>query len=135
MRIASHWSWLRWTICGLILSLLTGLILSGRLLRPEVHGQTTSPCRVVYRVVDQWPGGFKGDITVTNNAAPINGWTLDWTFPSTAQQITQLWNGAVTQTRVNVVVRNLSYNNLIPTNGSVNFGFLSNWSGTNPLPT
>src|SRR5262245_48833929 len=109
-QIAKRRYWLRWTICGLSLALLSTFILSGRILRREVQGQTTSPCRVVYRVIDQWPGGFKGDVTVTNNAAAINGWTLDWTFPSTAQRITQLWNGSVTQTGDNVTVRNLSYN-------------------------
>jgi cellulase/cellobiase CelA1 len=86
-------------------------------------------------VIDQWPGGFKGDVTVTNTGGAINGWTVTWTFPTTAQRITQLWNGSFTQTGANVTVRNLSYNNLIPTGGSVNFGFLSNWSGTNPVPT
>jgi len=74
-------------------------------------------------------------VTITNGGAAINGWTLTWTFPTSGQQIYQLWNGSVTQAGTNVSVRNLSYNNNIPTGGSVNFGFLSTWSGTNPLPT
>jgi cellulase/cellobiase CelA1 len=86
-------------------------------------------------VIDQWPGGFKGDVTIFNSGPAINGWTLTWTFPTTGQTIYQLWNGNFVQSGTNVSVTNLSYNNVIATGGNVNFGFLSNWSGTNPVPT
>ena len=92
-------------------------------------------CSISYSVVNQWPGGFQGQVVINNSGPPINGWTLAWSFPST-QSIYQLWNGAVTQTGANVSVANLSYNATIPTGGSVNFGFLSTWNNSvNPPPT
>jgi hypothetical protein len=95
---------------------------------------TAGGCSVAYSLVNQWPGGFQAQVVISNSGAPINGWTLAWTFPST-QSITQLWNGAVTQTGANVSVANLSYNAAIPTGGSVNFGFLSTWNNiVNPPP-
>ena len=78
-------------------------------------------CSVAYRIIDQWPGAFKGDVTIFNSGPAINGWTLTWTFPTTAQRITQLWNGSVVQTGANVSVTNLSYNNIIASGGNVNF--------------
>ena len=91
-------------------------------------------CQVSYTVVSQWPGGFSTNIVLTNNGTtPINGWTLQWTFPAT-QQITQLWNGVVTQSGNSVTVTNQSYNGSIPAGGSVTLGFNGSWSGSNPNP-
>jgi len=70
---------------------------------------------------------------MTNTGPPINGWTLTWTF-SGNQQITNAWNIAVTQSGQNVTARNVAHNNLIPTNGSVSFGFQASCSGTNARP-
>jgi cellulose 1,4-beta-cellobiosidase len=95
--------------------------------------QVASTCTVTYRNVNQWPGGFQGEITIANSGAAINGWTLAWSFPN-GQTIYQLWNGSYTQSGANVSVTNLSWNAGIPTNGSVNFGFLANWNGTNNAP-
>jgi hypothetical protein len=91
-------------------------------------------CGVVYRIVNQWPGGFQAEVTITNNGAPINGWNLTWAFTA-GQSIYQLWAGSVTQTGANVSVTNLSWNATIPTGGSVTFGFLSTWNNSsNPAP-
>jgi endo-1,4-beta-xylanase len=92
-------------------------------------------CTVAYRVTNQWPGAFQGAIAVTNNGAPVTSWTLLFTFPTTAQRITQLWNGNITQTGANVTVTNAPYNGSLGTGATVNPGFLANWSGTNPAPT
>jgi cellulase/cellobiase CelA1 len=86
-------------------------------------------------MVNQWPNGFLAEVVVTNIATtPINGWTVAWSFPGD-QQITNLWNGAVTQAGANVSVRNAPWNGTIRANGTVNFGFLANFSGTNVNPT
>jgi len=82
-------------------------------------------------VAGQWPGGFLGEVFIANRGtAAISGWTLAWTFPGN-QRITNLWNGVVTQSGSSVSVRNAAWNGTIPANGTVNFGFLADFSGTN----
>jgi endoglucanase len=103
-------------------------------------GTTPPPpggCVVTYRNINQWPGGFQGDVTITNNGtSAVNGWQLKWTFAN-GQTITQIW-GAVSPVPggVNVTATNASWNPGIPANGGiVNFGFLANWTGTNSNPS
>ncbi len=94
----------------------------------------TGGCKVTY-TVNQWPSGFTANLTVTNTGTTaLNGWTLTFTFPGT-QQITQLWNGVLSQQGSNVTITNASYNGSIPAGASVNPGFNGSWSGSNPSPT
>jgi glucose/arabinose dehydrogenase len=105
--------------------------------RPSTTTTTTSSagtCSAVYRVTSQWPGAFQGEVTVTAGATAITSWTVTFTFPN-GQVITQLWNGALTQSGSSVTVRNVSYNGSLGANASTTFGFLANWSGTNGVPT
>lgn len=93
-----------------------------------------SGVHVSYQVVNQWSGGFTANMTITNNgASAINGWTLQFTFPGT-QQVTQLWDGQVTQSGEQVTVKNMSYNATIAPGGVVSLGFNGSWSGSNPSP-
>ena len=108
---------------------------------PTQPGQTPTPTstaggvHVAYQVANQWQGGFTANITITNNGSTaINGWTLKFTFPGT-QQISNLWNGQVTQTGSQVTITNANYNGTISPGGSVSLGFNSTWSGSNSNPT
>jgi hypothetical protein len=107
---------------------------------PTPTPQPTSPptsggVHVNYQVASQWPGGFSTNITITNNgSSTINGWNLQFTFPG-SQQITQLWNGQVSQSGSHVSITNASYNGTIAPGQSVNLGFNGSWSGSNPNPT
>jgi xyloglucan-specific exo-beta-1,4-glucanase len=98
---------------------------------------TTTPtggCRVSY-AENQWPGGFTGNITLTNTgSSAINGWSLVFTFPG-SQQVTQGWNGVFVQSGSKVTVTNASWNSTLAANSSVNPGFNGSWSGSNPAPT
>ena len=95
-----------------------------------------SSCHVAYSIVNQWPGGFQAAITL-NNTGQSNwtNWTLTWTFAN-GQSITNLWNGAATQSGGSVRVNNLSYNGSIAAGGSYNgVGFTATWNNaTNPAP-
>ena len=84
----------------------------------------------------QWGGAFNAEVRITNTGpAGMNGWTLGWAFAGT-QQITNLWNGAYTQTGTAVVVTDLGYNATIGGNGgSQLFGFQATWSNANANPT
>ncbi len=96
--------------------------------------QPASECRVAYRLINEWPGGFQAEVALTNSGATsLDGWELRWSFPS-GQQVTQLWNGRHTQSGAQVVVTNESWNGVVPAGGTVVFGFLGSWQGTNAAP-
>ncbi|WP_052888464.1 cellulose binding domain-containing protein [Thermogemmatispora carboxidivorans] len=91
-------------------------------------------CSVHY-AVNQWPGGFTANLTVTNTGTTtINGWTLTFTFPGN-QAVTQGWNGVFSQQGSQVTITNASYNGSIAPGSSVYPGFNGTWSGSNPSPT
>jgi hypothetical protein len=77
-------------------------------------------CSAAYSLVNAWPGGFQGEVTVTGAA---NGWTVTLTFTTTAT-LTQIWNANATPAGNTVTFTNLSYN----AQGGT-FGFLASTSG------
>lgn len=91
-------------------------------------------CQATYSITSQWNTGFGASVTVTNLGSAVASWTVSWTFPGN-QQVTQLWNGTVSQSGEAVTVTNASYNGSVGTNASVNFGFNGSYSGTNAAPT
>jgi endoglucanase len=91
-------------------------------------------CAVTYLVRSQWQTGFVTDITVVNNGAALNGWQLTWSFTGD-QQITNLWNGTLSQTGQSVRVSSAGFNDNLPTGGGAAFGFQANYSGSNAAPS
>jgi len=89
-------------------------------------------CAASYRMVNSWPGGFQGEVTVTAGSSAVNGWTVQWALGS-GQSIGQVWNGTLSTSGSTVSVRNASYNGSLPASGSTTFGFLAN--GTESAPT
>ena len=89
-----------------------------------------------YSLAGSWPGGFQGGVTITDSSStPVSGWTLTWTWPSTGEQITQMWSASYTQAGTAVSAVNASYDATIGANGgTVTFGFLGNDSGQVPAP-
>jgi cellulose 1,4-beta-cellobiosidase len=59
---------------------------------------------------------------------------VTWTWGGN-QQVTNLWNGASSQSGTAVSVTNLSYNGVIAAGGNTSFGFGAGYSGTNTAPT
>jgi endoglucanase len=105
----------------------------------EVPTATPTPggvtCEVDYTVANDWGSGATVSVDIFNNASlPIDGWTLEWTFPGN-QQITNLWNGTYSQSGASVSVDNVVWNGTIPANGSVSFGFDLSYSGSNGVPS
>jgi hypothetical protein len=101
-----------------------------------VAGGGGSTCTIDYTISSQWQGGFGAAITINNTGTnALTSWTLTWSFAN-GQTVTQLWNGAETQSGANVTVTNLSYNGSIPAGGSYSgMGFNGSWSTTNAIPT
>jgi mannan endo-1,4-beta-mannosidase len=95
----------------------------------------TGTCAVAYRAVNEWQGGFQGEITIRNTGtAPVNGWRLAFAFTG-GQTITNMWGGNPTQSGGSVSVAAASYTSTISVGGSVTVGFIGAKGATNPAPT
>jgi cellulose 1,4-beta-cellobiosidase len=95
----------------------------------------SSKCAVAYSVASSWPGGFQGQVILTNTGnSAIQGWTLGWTFPGD-QKITGMWNGTRTQSGERVSVTNESYDETIAPSESVTVGFTGSYASSNMPPT
>jgi mannan endo-1,4-beta-mannosidase len=98
-------------------------------------GGTTAGCAVTYRIVGQWQGGFQGDVVVRNTgSSTISNWTLRWSFAN-GQTISQMWGGTPARSGAEVTVTPVDWTRTIPANGSIQFGFIGGWTGTNAVPT
>ncbi|WP_433619284.1 cellulose binding domain-containing protein [Dactylosporangium sp. CA-139114] len=100
---------------------------------PPPSGQPGA-CTATYRAVNSWPGGFQGEVTVTNGgSSTLSGWTTRLTLAS-GQAISSLWNGTNTGTTGNVTVRNAAYNGTLGAGATTTFGFTATGPST-PAPS
>lgn len=90
-------------------------------------------CRVDYRIVNQWQGGFQGDVKITNLGDQLNGWSLAFDFAN-GQRVTQGWNATWTQSGTRVTAASYSWNGSLATNASTSIGFTGSWTGSNAVP-
>ncbi len=90
---------------------------------------------VSYTIQNDWGSGATIGVSIKNNSTtPLSNWTLDWNFPGN-QKITNLWNGAYTQSGSAVTVKNANYNGDIQVGSTTSFGFNITYSGSNAKPT
>ncbi|MER7893432.1 cellulase family glycosylhydrolase [Micromonospora sp. NPDC094482] len=105
---------------------------------PTTPPPTTPPpaggCTAMYTIVNQWQGGFQGEVRVTAGAAAVTGWTTRWTFAD-GQSVTQSWNTALTSSGSSVTARNVAWNGRLDAGASTSFGFLGSATGGNTRPT
>ncbi|WP_169948474.1 cellulose binding domain-containing protein [Microbispora sp. H11081] len=91
-------------------------------------------CVATYKIVNQWDGGFQGEVTVKNwDKETLDSWTVTWTFAN-GQQVTQAWGGKATQSGASVTVKNESWNGSVAPGASTTFGFIASWNAANPVP-
>ncbi|MFG1749895.1 cellulose binding domain-containing protein [Streptosporangium sandarakinum] len=101
---------------------------------------TTSPspiggaCSATIETTNSWPGGFQSTVTVRAGSAPVNGWTVKWTWPG-GQTISSLWSGTHTVSGPAVTVRNAPYNGSIEAGSSTTFGFTADGAAATPTAT
>lgn len=128
MKLIGH---RRWFAGGLAAVVVAG----GLTAAFTASAQAAAGCQVAYSVSSQWTGGFGTNVTITDLGSAVSSWQLTWQFTA-GQTITQLWNGAYTQSGAGVTVSSLSYNGSISTGGSTSFGFNGAWNNvSNPTPT
>jgi dienelactone hydrolase len=99
---------------------------------PPTSPPPSAACTASYQTVNSWPGGYQGQVTVTAGSAAVNGWSVRLSL-APGQQITQVWNGALSTSGSNANVTNASYNGALAAGTSTTFGFLAN--GTPSTPT
>ncbi|SCL49657.1 mannan endo-1,4-beta-mannosidase [Micromonospora citrea] len=103
---------------------------------PTTPPPTTPPpggCTATYTVVNQWQGGFQGEVKVTAGSAAITGWTTTWTFAN-GQSVSQAWNATVSGSGSSYTARNVDWNGRLGAGASTSFGFIASWNGTNATP-
>jgi endoglucanase len=97
--------------------------------------QTSGGCTATYRIVNSYPSGFQGEVTVRAGTTAITTWAVRWAFAN-GQTITQLWNGNLTANGAAITVRNMPYNGSLGANATTTFGFNGTWNNsTNAVPT
>jgi lysophospholipase L1-like esterase len=98
---------------------------------------TTNPpgaCTATYTVVNQWQGGFQGEVTVRNGStATSSGWTATYTYGN-GQVVSQFWGATLTQSGAAVTARNVDWNGRLAPAATATFGFIASWNGTNAVP-
>ncbi|GAA2006073.1 cellulose binding domain-containing protein [Catenulispora subtropica] len=97
-----------------------------------------STCTADYQVTAGWGSGYVAAITVTNTGpAPIDGWSLTFTFPSAGQSLGSGWNATWSSSGQNVEATSLTWNANLAANGgnSASIGFVGNNTGAYPPPT
>jgi len=98
-------------------------------------GTGSGPCGVTYTRTSECPGGFTANVTITNTAtAPVNGWTVAWTFPGD-QKISDAWSATTTQNGEAVSATNAGYNGSIAPGATASFGFQGTFTTNDTSPT
>ncbi|WP_217708578.1 cellulose binding domain-containing protein [Nonomuraea rhodomycinica] len=91
-------------------------------------------CSATIETVNSWQGGFQSTVTVRAGSAPVDGWTVKWTWPG-GQSISSLWNGTQSGSGSAVTVRNAPYNGSVAAGASTTFGFTANGTAATPVAT
>lgn len=96
-----------------------------------------SGCGVRFTNTTDWGNGYVANIDIVNNgAAPITGWTLTYTWPTSWQKVNGGWSGNWEQTGTSVKITNSADNRTIAGGGgSTTTGFVGEYSGPNVTPT
>ncbi len=100
------------------------------------NGGSSPICQVSYKIRNQWNVGFTADLTIKNiSAAPVNGWTLGWTFPN-GQNVYEAWNSSIVMSGPpNASVKNAAWNASIAPGQTVGLGFNGHHFGANGVPS
>jgi cellulase/cellobiase CelA1 len=94
----------------------------------------TSTCTVKFADANDWGNGYVAQVDVTNTgAAPLNGWTLTFDWPTSWQSMNGGWTATWSQSGTEV--KATSDTALAANGGTTSIGFVAGYSGPNVLPT
>ncbi|MFO7399504.1 MAG: cellulose binding domain-containing protein [Actinomycetales bacterium] len=91
-------------------------------------------CTARYAQVNSWPGGFQGEVTVSNTGTePTGGWRVELTFSGDQaidDPIHQVWGATYTRSGERHVFDNESWNGSLAPGQSATLGFLGRTTGS-----
>ncbi len=95
----------------------------------------TSGCNVRWTSVTDWGNGYVASIDITNTGTwAIDGWTLNYSWPTGWQQMNGGWNGTWAQDAGRVTVTPADWNRRLEPGASANVGFVGGYGGPNVQP-
>jgi cellulase/cellobiase CelA1 len=124
------WKFIRFAHWQLWLTAAATLISLTAVARPAT-ADTGVTC--TYTVTNSWIGGFSANVDVTNYGPAINGWTLEWTFP-TPTLLGTVWSAVITEQGNRATATNMSWNGAIPTGLMASIGWSARAAST-AVPT
>ena len=96
---------------------------------------TPVPCTATYSITTTWPGGFQGQVTVTNpTTSTMYGWTVGWVLAND-ETVSSSWDGTLSAAGSLATMTNASFNNVLAPGGTATFGFTSNETSTPAVPS
>lgn len=94
-----------------------------------------SSCAVRLTDTADWASGFVGNVDITNTGtAALDGWTLNFTWPTTWQSVSSGWSANWTQSGKSVTVTSTPDNRKLAPGATTSIGFVGAYSGPNVLP-
>jgi Cellulose binding domain/Fibronectin type III domain len=98
---------------------------------------TSSSCKVKFTDnATDWGNGYVASVDIINNGpGAIDGWTLDYKWPTVWQRMDGGWNANWSQVGTAVKATSLPENRKLAAGASVNIGFVAAYNGPNILPT
>ncbi|GAB4002772.1 glycoside hydrolase family 6 protein [Glycomyces albus] len=95
-------------------------------------GDPGAACTAEIVVVNDWGSGWQADVHITAGSDAIDGWTLNWDWPS-GQSISSSWNVDLSQSGSSVTASDVGWNGSVSSNETRNaFGFIG--SGQSAVP-
>lgn len=112
-----------------IAAVLTALLLPLGALVALAGPAQAAEATATYTKSSDWGTGFGAQWTIKNTGtAPLNGWTVEWDFPS-GTTVGSHWDATITGSGGHYTAKNLSWNSSIAPGASVSFGFNGSGSG------
>ncbi len=74
-------------------------------------------------ITSEWASGYCADVDVSNNSSATVDWAVRFDIEGV---VNDLWNAHYSQDGVTVSAEGLSWNDLLPANSSISFGFCAN---------
>jgi len=89
----------------------------------EDETDTTGTLTTQVTITDDWTSGYCADVVVGNDSSVAVDWAVSFNIEGV---INNLWNANYSQDGASVSAEGLSWNDLVPANSSINFGFCAN---------
>jgi hypothetical protein len=112
---------------------LTARVLAALTASLAIFGLCAAPAQAtVYACkgdITTWATGFQVIVTLYNDPAPVDGWTVTWTWDDPNTQVYNSWGAAHYQGGPSVTMVSYPWDTHVDGNDSVTFGFTA--TGTN----